>query len=123
MHRVRKSNERKSGRILGHFLATLQSWSSLKVQLFFFKAKAPSVAGPTYTRVQGPEGPRRAYVNDKVIYFSFMPQLSSDDIGQVESLANNNRELSKNDFIFHIKVLSIDFFHFDILNLLKSKCF
>ena len=52
-----------------------------------------------------------------------MPQLSSDDIGQVESLANNNRELSKNDFIFHIKVLSIDFFHFDILNLLKSKCF
>ena len=46
-----------------------------------------------------------------------MSQLSSDDIGQVESLANSNRELSKNDFIFHIKVMSINFFHVDIFYL------
>ena len=38
------------------------------------------------------------------IHFASMAQLSSDDIGHVEGLANSNRELSKNDFIFHIKV-------------------
>ena len=52
-----------------------------------------------------------------------MSQLSSDDIGQVESLANSNRELSKNDFIFHIKVMSINFFHVDIFYAFQSYCF
>ena len=32
-----------------------------------------------------------------------MSQLSDEDIRLVEHLANANRELSKNDFIFHIK--------------------
>ena len=54
-----------------------------------------------------------------------MAQLSSDDIGHVEELANSNRELSKNDFIFHIKVLPYPFLFRHILNLdgLTSKCF
>ena len=53
----------------------------------------------------------------KVFYYWLLPvlilssffQLSSDDIGHVEDLANSNKELSKNDFIFHIKVLTVPF--------------
>ena len=54
-----------------------------------------------------------------------MAQLSNDDIGHVEELANSNRELSKNDFIFHIKVLPYPLIFRHILNLdgLASKCF
>ena len=44
-----------------------------------------------------------------VLIFLFFFQLSSDDIGHVEDLANSNKELSKNDFIFHIKVLTVPF--------------
>ena len=51
-----------------------------------------------------------------------MAQLSNDDIGHVEELANSNRELSKNDFIFHIKVLPIPFLIGHIL-MLESKYF
>ena len=43
-----------------------------------------------------------------------MSQLSSDDIGHVEELANSKRELSKSDFIYHIKVF------FDILKVFES---
>ena len=44
-----------------------------------------------------------------VLILSSFFQLSSDDIGHVEDLANSNKELSKNDFIFHIKVLTVPF--------------
>ena len=65
------------------------------------------------------------YFKTNPVFKFQMAQLSSDDIGHVEELANSNRELSKNDFIFHIKVLPIPFLFRHILNLdgLTSKCF
>ena len=41
-----------------------------------------------------------------------MSQLSNEDIRLVEHLANANRELSKNDFIFHIKAKSLNYVNF-----------
>ena len=44
-----------------------------------------------------------------------MSQLSNEDIRLVEHLANANRELSKNDFIFHIKAKSLNYVNFIII--------
>ena len=44
-----------------------------------------------------------------------MSQLSDEDIRLVEHLANANRELSKNDFIFHIKAKSLNYVNFIII--------
>ena len=38
-----------------------------------------------------------------------LSQLSNEDITLVEHLANANRELSKNDFIFHIKAKLLNY--------------
>ena len=44
-----------------------------------------------------------------------MSQLSDEDIRLVEHLANANRELSKNDFIFHIKAKLLNYVNFIII--------
>ena len=44
-----------------------------------------------------------------------MSQLSNEDISLVEHLANANRELSKNDFIFHIKAKLLNYVNLEII--------